>query len=84
MVNVLLCRHPTASAFSRNHRLNRMIVYGIVFELILLLLIDYTPWGNALFGTAPLDMKVWLFILPFGIGMLLLEELRKALVRRHK
>ena len=84
VVNVLLCRHPTMSAFDRGHRRNRLIWYGIGFELLLLVLIDYTPWGNALFGTAPLGVEVWLFIVPFGIGMLLLEELRKAMVRRRK
>jgi len=84
VVNVFLCRHPTMSAFGRGHRRNPMIWYGLGFELLLLLLIDYTPWGNALFGTAPLDIEVWLFIVPFGIGMLLLEELRKAAVRRRK
>jgi magnesium-transporting ATPase (P-type) len=83
VVNVFLCRHPTLSAFSRRHGRNALIWYGIIFELTLLLLIAYTPWGNALFGTAPLNAEVWLFILPFGIGMLLLEELRKALVRKH-
>jgi len=82
VVNVFLCRHPTLSAFGRGHRRNRLIWYGIIFELTLLLLIAYTPWGNALFGTAPLGIEVWLFIIPFGIGMLLLEELRKAAVRR--
>jgi magnesium-transporting ATPase (P-type) len=84
MVNVLLCRHPSAPTFSRAQRLNYMIVYGIAFELVLLLLIVYTPWGNALFGTAPLPAAVWLFILPFAGGMLLLEEGRKAVVRRHR
>ena len=84
VVNVFLCRHPAMSVFSRGHRRNRLIWYGIGFELLLLLLIDYTPWGNALFGTAPLGVEVWLFIIPFGIGMLLLEELRKAVVRRRK
>jgi magnesium-transporting ATPase (P-type) len=82
MVNIFLCRHPVLSAFSRGHRFNRMIAYGIAFELLLLALIIYTPWGNALFGTAPLGMEVWLFIVPFGIGMLLLEEARKAAMRR--
>ena len=48
------------------------------------MLIDYTPWGNALFGTAPLDAEVWLFIILFMPGMLLLEELRKAMVRKHR
>jgi calcium-translocating P-type ATPase len=82
MVNVLLCRHPSASAFRRDHRLNHMIVYGIAFELVLLLLIVYTPWGNALFGTAPLAWEVWQYILPFALVFLLLEEGRKMVVRR--
>jgi magnesium-transporting ATPase (P-type) len=83
VVNVLLCRHPTMSLFARGHRRNRLIWYGIGFELLLVLLINYTPWGNALFGTAPFGIEVWLFIIPFGIGMLLLEEGRKALVRSN-
>ncbi|MBU0621986.1 MAG: cation-transporting P-type ATPase [Gammaproteobacteria bacterium] len=84
VVNVFLCRHPSLTAFSRNHRFNSMILWGIVFELLLLMFIVYTPWGNALFGTAPLDSGVWLFIVPFGLGMLLLEELRKAVLRRNE
>ncbi len=84
VVNVFLCRHPAMSMFSRGHRRNRLIWYGIVFELVLLVLIVYTPWGNALFGTAPLDAGVWLFIILFMPGMLLLEELRKAMVRKHR
>ncbi|MDE2117325.1 MAG: cation-transporting P-type ATPase [Betaproteobacteria bacterium] len=83
VANVFLCRHPAMSIFSRGHRRNRLIGYGIAFELLLLLLIDYTPWGNMLFGTAPLAVNVWLFIVPFGVGMSLLEELRKAVVRRR-
>jgi sodium/potassium-transporting ATPase subunit alpha len=82
VVNVFLCRHPSLTAFSRNHRFNSMILWGIVFELLLLMFIVYTPWGNALFGTAPLAAEVWLFIVPFGAGMLLIEEARKAVVRR--
>jgi magnesium-transporting ATPase (P-type) len=84
IVNVFLCRHPTMPVFSRGHRRNPLIWYGVAFELLLLLLIGYTPWGNALFGTAPLGIEVWLLIVPFGIGMLLLEELRKAAVRKRK
>ena len=47
------------------------------------LLIDDTPWGNALFGTASLPWSVWLFIIPFALAMLTLEDLRKWLVRSH-
>jgi sodium/potassium-transporting ATPase subunit alpha len=82
VVNVFLCRHPVMSVFSRGLSRNRLIGYGIVFELVLLMLIAYTPWGNALFGTAALDADVWLFIIAFMPGMLLVEELRKAILRR--
>ena len=51
---------------------------------MLIALIDYTPWGNALFGTAPIPAAVWLFIIPFAFGMLALEELRKWLVRSRE
>ncbi len=84
VANVFLCRHPAISIFSRWHRRNRLIGYGIAFEILLLLLIDYTSWGNALFGTAPLGAEVWPFIISFAFGMLLLEELRKAAVRRRQ
>jgi hypothetical protein len=42
----------------------------------------YMPRGDALFGTAPLNSKAWLFIIALMPGMLLLEELHKAMPRR--
>ena len=83
VINVFLCRHPSLSVFNRGYHRNKLILYGIIFELALLLLIDYTPWGNVLFGTAPISRSVWLLIIAFMPVMLLLEELRKWLVRRH-
>jgi magnesium-transporting ATPase (P-type) len=43
----------------------------------------YTSFGNALFGTTPIGYKAWLVVLPFAATMLVLEEARKALVRRR-
>ncbi len=82
VLNVFLCRHPGLSAFICTHRRNCLIWHGVVFELMLLLLTDYTPWGNALFGTAPIGAEVWLYIIAFMPAMLLIEELRKRVVRR--
>jgi len=59
-----------------------LILVGIGAELLLILAIDYTRWGNQLFGTAPIGLDVWLFVIPFAVGMLILEELRKYLARR--
>jgi calcium-translocating P-type ATPase len=82
VVNVFLCRHPRRSAFAFGLGSNPLILWGVAAELALLLAIVYTPAGNAVFGTAPLAASAWLFVLPFALGMLALEEARKAVVRR--
>jgi calcium-translocating P-type ATPase len=81
MVNVYLCRSDRASVVSRGLVSNRLIVLGLAVELGLILLIDYTPVGQVVFGTAPIGAEVWLFIVPFGAAMLALEESRKAVIR---
>jgi hypothetical protein len=48
----------------------------VLLEVGLILLITYTPWGNLLLGTAPLPLAVWLFLLPWALGMITLEELQ--------
>jgi sodium/potassium-transporting ATPase subunit alpha len=60
---------------------NKLILAGIATEILLIVLLVYTPWGNTLFGTAPIAVVVWLFIIPFALGMLGLEELRKWVAR---
>jgi sodium/potassium-transporting ATPase subunit alpha len=82
VVNVFLCRSPARSIFAANPFTNRLILAGIALEIAIILAIAYTPWGQQLFGTAPLDAIVWLYMLPFAAGMLLLEEMRKLLLRR--
>jgi magnesium-transporting ATPase (P-type) len=82
VVNVFSCRDERASAFSFRFFSNPLILAGIAAEIGLILLIDYTPWGNLLFGTAPIPLEVWLFVIPFAVGMLGLEEARKWIVRR--
>jgi sodium/potassium-transporting ATPase subunit alpha len=84
IVNVFSCRSATRSVFSTGLLGNRLILWGVLLEIVLILLIDYTPWGNRLLETAPIGGHVWLFIAPFGIGLLVLEELRKYLAGRKR
>ena len=81
IVNVFLCRSSIRSAFSTGLRGNPLIVWGVGLEIALILAIVYTPWGNIIFGTAPLGAEVWLFTLPFAAAMLVLEEARKRVAR---
>jgi calcium-translocating P-type ATPase len=77
IVNVFSCRSANRSVFSTGVLGNPLILWGVVLEIVLILLIDYTSWGNLLLGTAPIGGSVWLFIAPFGVALLVLEELRK-------
>jgi magnesium-transporting ATPase (P-type) len=81
-MNVFLCRSGTESIFSQGPLGNRLILWGVAAEIALILAIDYTPWGNLAFGTAPIGLNVWLFVIPFAFAMLALEEVRKWVARK--
>jgi sodium/potassium-transporting ATPase subunit alpha len=81
MFNVFLCRHPEKSALHFGFFSNPLLLAGLALELVLLLLIIYTPWGNSLFGTAPLALEVWLLVVPMALVMGLFEEGRKYMMR---
>ena len=83
VVNVFLCRSATRSVFSTGLLGNKLIVLGVISEIAILLLVNYTPWGNSLLGTAPIGEKVWWIVIPFASGMFILEELRKWFARKR-
>lgn len=82
IVNVFLCRSDTRSVFSFHLLSNRLIVWGVCLEIALILFIDYTPWGNAILGTAPIKGADWLLIIPFAFGLVLFDELRKRIIQK--
>jgi magnesium-transporting ATPase (P-type) len=84
IANVLECRHPLKPAWSGDAGANRLIAWGIAFEIALILAIVYTPWGQLAFGTAALPAEIWLALLPCALVLIGLEELRKAAVYRRR
>ncbi len=62
---------------------NRIIVAGVVFELLLVAAIDYTSLGNAVFGTAPISWLVWLVPVPFAVALLSVDGLAKRRWQRQ-
>jgi sodium/potassium-transporting ATPase subunit alpha len=81
--NAFACRSSRESILSIGIFSNKLIFGGIMFEVLLQLFIVYHPYGNRIFGTAPVSLDVWLVLVPFSIGLLLAEELRKIYVRRY-
>ena len=75
--NVFACRSSRDSIFKLGFFSNKLVIIGILAEIALSAFIIYHPWGNKIFGTAPLSINVWLILIPFSVGLLLAEELRK-------
>ena len=84
VVNVHVCRSDSESTLRSMRRWNGVIAAGIAVEVSLILLIAYTPAGNALFGTAPIGRQAWIFMMPFAAAMLAAEEARKWMVRAYR
>ncbi len=82
VANVFACRSFTESVFSLGLFSNRLILFGIASEILIGSFIIYHPWGQRIFGTAPLASQIWLMLAPFAVGLLLAEETRKLVVRR--
>ncbi len=83
VANVFACRSPRASSFSLGLFTNRLLLWGVTVELLILGLIVYHPVGHRIFGTASFDGGFWWLLLFFSALLLLAEEARKALVRRY-
>jgi magnesium-transporting ATPase (P-type) len=84
IVNVFLCRSPQRSVFSTGLLGNPLILWGVLLEIVLIVPIVYAPWGNLIIGTAPIPAAVWLFVAPFGMGLVVLDELRKHVAARPR
>jgi sodium/potassium-transporting ATPase subunit alpha len=83
LANVFTCRSPDVSLATMGLFSNRLVLVGIMVELLLAAGIIYTPLGNAIFGCLPLDGAVWLLLVPFALLLLGADELRKLVVRRR-
>jgi sodium/potassium-transporting ATPase subunit alpha len=84
VTNVFACRSERTSAFRLGIFTNPLILWGIVTELVILLLIVYTPSGNAIFGTSPLPLWIFGPLALSALALLLAEEGRKFIVNRRR
>ncbi len=83
IADVIICRTRRQSLFTVGFLNNRLILFGIFTELMLVGLISYTPWCNLLFNTAPLEYWHYLLSVPFAILIFVGDEIRRVFVRRE-
>lgn len=83
MFNLYACRHARTSIFKAGLFGNRIIVFGILTEIILLLaLIVIKPLGD-IFGTGAFPLSYLPLMIAGGAVLLLMEELRKYVENRY-
>ena len=63
----LNCRSKYTSVFKLGIFSNHRIWAGIVFEILLLLVLIYTPGIHSVFNTAPLTIQDWIFLIAIPI-----------------
>jgi magnesium-transporting ATPase (P-type) len=80
--NGLTCRTERESIFSIGLFSNRLLLWGILTELVLINILVYVPVMRNIFGNEPLAFADWLLLITFAPVILLADELRKFLVRR--
>ncbi|MDH4100452.1 MAG: cation-transporting P-type ATPase, partial [Nitrospirota bacterium] len=81
--NVFACRTERESVFRVGFFTNKLVLWGIASELVIIALLIYTPFLQKVFGLAPIGWREWAFLLAFAPLLLLLEEGRKWVVRKY-
>lgn len=79
---VMNCRTENESVFKIGFLKNITINAGIILEVILLLVIMHVPLLQKVFGTAPIGVQSWTFLICIPPIILAIEEIRKAISRR--
>jgi P-type Ca2+ transporter type 2C len=81
--NLFAHRTQRASLREVGWRGNRLLWIGIASEVAVILAIVYLPPLQAVIGTAPFPPWLWLVLLAVAPTLLLVDEVRKARVRRR-
>ncbi|TVQ93042.1 MAG: cation-transporting P-type ATPase [Chromatiaceae bacterium] len=63
---------------------NRLVPLVIGIIILLQLLFTYAPPMEALFGTGPIDLLAWGFILAIGLAVFVVVECEKWIIRRYR
>jgi len=78
---VMNCRTTRQSVFKIGLFSNKKILLGIGVEVLLICALSYVPFLQTIFNMAPIGLRDWAFLIVLPIPILLIEELRKAVVR---
>ena len=79
---VFAARTSRVSVFRVGLFSNRLVLWGVIFELIITAALIYVPILQSFFSTVPLGWVEWAIVAPFGPIVFLADEARKHLAYR--
>lgn len=65
----------------RRARRNPLLLAGMAMSLAIAVFVTTVPGIQRIFGTASVPIEFWLIPLPLALSVLVMDEVRKALVR---
>ena len=80
---VFNCRTERTSIFKVGLFSNRLVLLGIACEITLLCILIYVPFLHEVFNTAPIGLSQWGFLFIWPIIVVLLDEIRKVILRKN-
>jgi len=81
--NLFATRTRTHSIFQHTPSQNLYLFPAAAAALLLGIFFHYVPWFNKVFQTRPLPLEFFFIPLTFGLSLLILDELRKLIVRKY-
>jgi P-type Ca2+ transporter type 2C len=81
--NGFACRTERESIFTVGFFTNTFYLWGILSELVILVIFIYVPPFPNFFGFEPVSIWVWIFMLAMIPLPLIADEIRKYFIRRH-
>jgi len=77
------CRTKKQSVFKAGLFKNKKVLLGILVEILLVFVLTYVPFLQGIFNTSPLAFSDWVFLIILPVPVILLEEIRKYIVRKR-
>jgi magnesium-transporting ATPase (P-type) len=82
IANAFTLRSNHSTVFQIGFFSNKLLLWGIAFEIVFAFVIIYIPFFNRIFQTTPLDLKYILLLFLFTIILFFVEEFRKMRLQK--
>lgn len=85
--NILSIRNKRLSILQadpiRKQRRNPWLILSAIISIAIAIFVTEEPGIQSLFGTASIPIEYWLIPIPLALGILIMDEIRKLLVRLY-